>query len=114
MLRELPSVFHAIGNASRKTPGCNYHSTDILSLTGQTSLRAKRSNPEASEVNPELCPVFFLDWLATPNPAGFVVALPDLIIRIPLGMHRSVKTTWSLCITCGLLQMTWKQSLLRT
>jgi hypothetical protein len=36
-LRELSAVFHVIGNALRKTLGCNYHSTDILSLTGQAS-----------------------------------------------------------------------------
>jgi hypothetical protein len=36
-LRELPAAFHAIGSASRKTLGGDYVSTDILSLTGQTS-----------------------------------------------------------------------------
>ncbi|MDR0763072.1 MAG: hypothetical protein LBF01_01060 [Bacteroidales bacterium] len=36
-LRELPAVFHAIGNASRETLGGDYVSTDILSLTGQAS-----------------------------------------------------------------------------
>jgi hypothetical protein len=36
-LRELPAAFHAIGNASRKTLGGDYVSTDILSLTGQAS-----------------------------------------------------------------------------
>jgi hypothetical protein len=34
MSRELPTVFHVIGRASRENLGGNYFSTDILSLTG--------------------------------------------------------------------------------
>ncbi|MDR1553139.1 MAG: hypothetical protein LBS69_06725 [Prevotellaceae bacterium] len=34
MSRELPTVFHVIGSASRENLSDNYFSTDILSLTG--------------------------------------------------------------------------------
>jgi hypothetical protein len=34
MSRELPTVFHVIGSASRENIGGNYFSADILSLTG--------------------------------------------------------------------------------
>jgi hypothetical protein len=37
--RELPAMFHVIGNASRETLDGDYVATDILSLTGQASLR---------------------------------------------------------------------------
>ncbi|MDR1553459.1 MAG: hypothetical protein LBS69_08370 [Prevotellaceae bacterium] len=38
MSRELPTVFHIIGRASRENIGGNYLSTDILSLTGHFKL----------------------------------------------------------------------------
>jgi hypothetical protein len=35
MSRELPMAFYVINNASREPLAGDYHSTDILSLTGQ-------------------------------------------------------------------------------